>query len=217
MRKVSAKQALIMGSCGVALIIATFFGIQALQSKLAADAEQQQMSRGFQNLGQIREFSLPPNWRFVSKDDGAQSYDYIWKSNSEPEACIEVEGPPDLPTALQDGVMSVLSQPSHFLTPEELQLGSGVDRLLRRGYRAGSYDLIDARTIDIDGKKVIRAKRKFKDPAQGVDDSLIINADGIGKSFQVVRFSGSDAAYNAHRDEAEKSFKSLRLDLDYLR
>lgn len=216
MSKLPFKQYGITGIAVVLLILIIWFGIPALQSKIAENAEQEKMSRGIKNLGQIREFSLPPNWKYGGKQEYPQSYVYLWESRSEPVAMISVEAPPDLTSYQAADVMSVLDQAPHLLTPAELQLG-GVDMLVRSTYREGSFDILNAQTVDIDGKKVLRVKRKFKDPRLGQDDSLIINADGNGKSFQVIYFWGQADAYEKHHAEAENSFQSLRLDLSYWR
>lgn len=216
MPKPSLKQIVFIASAVVLVSVSVFIGIPALQSMIAENAEREKLSRGIQNLGQICEFTLPPKWTFTGKDEQASSYAYGWESCSEPVAYICISAPPDLVPGLSADVMQVLDRAEHRLTSEELHL-LGIEELIRNHYRAGSFDIVNARTIDVDGHKVLRFERKFKPPEQDRDDVLVINADGNGKSFQYISYSGRGAAYDIHHDEAENAFKSLRLDLSYLR
>lgn len=216
MPKPTVKQIVFIAAAVVLVAVGVYIGIPALQSKIAENAEQEKLSHGIQHLGQICEFTLPPNWRFTGKDEQARSYAYGWESCSEPVAYICIYAPPDFIPGLSADVMQVLDRAEHRLTAEELHL-LGVEELIRNNYRAGSFDIANARTIDVDGHKVLRFERKSKPPDQDRDDVLVINADGNGKCFQYISYSGRGAAYDIHHDEAENAFKSLRLDLSYMR
>jgi hypothetical protein len=100
---------------------------------------------------------------------------------------------------------NLLAQLPHLLTPQEI---SAVSAVVREKGKPEFFELISARTEQLNGKMVLQLQGRYKAGQEGAY-SLYIDSDGTGSTVQELHFQAHKDEYRHYINEARKSFSSI--------
>lgn len=110
-----------------------------------------------------------------------------------------------LTETIADSFKSLLALPSHLMTPQEV---GSVEGVIRDKFRREFFELISARTEQLNGRAVLVVQGRYKE-SQEDSYSIYIDADGSGSVVQELHFQAPKDAYRHYIHEARKSFSSI--------
>ena len=97
-----------------------------------------------------------------------------------------------------------LAQPPHALKSAELKALSMV--LRDKSY---DFEIIFARTEDLNGRRVLSVEGTYKDPAHTRSRTIYVDSDHTGSVVQEISYTASSKDYQNHLTEAETALKSI--------
>jgi len=97
-----------------------------------------------------------------------------------------------------------LAQPPHALQSAELKALSEV--LRDKSY---DFDIIFAKTEDLDGRRVLSVEGTYKDPAHTRSRTIYVDSDHTGSAVQEISYTANSKDYQGHLTEAETALKSI--------
>ncbi len=110
-----------------------------------------------------------------------------------------------LTETVAESFRSLLALPSHLMTPQEI---GPVEGVIRDKARREFFELISARTEQLNGKSVLTMQGRYKE-SQEDSYSIYIDADGSGSVVQELHFQAPKDSYRHYIPEAKKSFSSI--------
>jgi len=97
-----------------------------------------------------------------------------------------------------------LAKPPHQLQDQELKVLAVVLR-----DKGSDFDIFSARTIDLNGKRVLSVEGCFKDQEKTGEKTLYVDSDGTGSAIQEISYCAHGKDYQRYLGEAEKAFRSI--------
>ena len=97
-----------------------------------------------------------------------------------------------------------LAKPPHQLQAQEIK---ALRDVLRN--KADDFDIFFARTVDLNGKRVLSVEGFYKDAAHTGAKTMYVDSDNTGSAVQEISYSAPGKAYQKHLDEAAKAFRSI--------
>lgn len=159
------------------------------------------------DLGQIRELTLPKDWKLGTTDSGGMGTFREYHSASRPEAklCFFYRGmrvsPPD-----GEAFKTVLDKPAHVLSRAEIQ---SVADIMRDKDDPKVFQIRGAHTEVINGKKVLVVEGRFIE-RQHDSYSIYVDSDGTGTAVQEIFFQAPKDDYMLTIKPAQDAIRSVR-------
>ena len=97
-----------------------------------------------------------------------------------------------------------LAQSPHALQSAELKALSEV--LRDKSY---DFEIIFARTEDLNGRRVLSVEGTYKDPARTKSRTIYVDSDHTGSAVQEISYTANSKDYQGHLTEAETALKSI--------
>ncbi len=97
-----------------------------------------------------------------------------------------------------------LAKPPHQLHANEIKALSQV-----LGDKDDGFDIFFARTVDLNGKRVLSVEGSFKDKDHTSEKTIYVDTDGTGSAVQEISYAACGKDYQRYLGEAEKAFRSI--------
>lgn len=174
------------------------------------------LNSGIEDIGAIAKFSLPERWKLAKHEEDARGYIYTWipetqKWNIAGEDIVSLNvgwvGRP-LNDREASFLHELLLEPPRALTANDIQK---LKYFLDDKADSKSFAIDSARTMDIDGKRVMRITGHGTREAIYVD-CLYIDTAGDGRIVQEVSFISPTKMLSTYKADGDKAFSSLSLD-----
>lgn len=161
------------------------------------------------NIGQIRKMTIPPAWEkgpdYNNREHAGSYKEFHPYGKTDCQLGFYYRGRRTSETAGQN-FKEVLEQESHELTPTEY---SSLEETLRDKARAEDFTVKNARTEEINGKRVLIVEGRYN-KNQNDSTHMFIDTDGTGTAVQEVFFQAPKEQYAKYAGAAKTAMESIR-------